>query len=275
VVEHLYVCFWRYSPRWASPSSFTRFLDHTQWRTTVGRTLLDEWSARRRDLYLTTLSTHNLSRRAVADLRLRPRGHWKRCGWTIWNMNLASVMYKNQFLFPRKHYLPSADTRFLRLWKKARNFFFLAWPNSPSGPGPPHYRGFTITLGRSLLDEWSARHRDMYMTKRNTHNRQTPTSQAVFEPTAAADPRFRLGGHWDERILTLLMTKLYPGQRMDILPIWWRNSRVGKHERKRLFGRSGRRYDNINFFNAIYPVVFYDKYRLLTVNKHNQFIVIL
>ena len=30
------------------------FLDHTQWRTTVGRTPLDEWSSRRRDLYLTT-----------------------------------------------------------------------------------------------------------------------------------------------------------------------------------------------------------------------------
>jgi len=41
------------------PSPFTRFLDHTQRRTTIGRTPLDEWSARRRDLYLTTHSTHN------------------------------------------------------------------------------------------------------------------------------------------------------------------------------------------------------------------------
>jgi hypothetical protein len=40
-------------------SSFLRFLDHTQRRTTVGRTPLDEWSARRRDIYLTTHSTHN------------------------------------------------------------------------------------------------------------------------------------------------------------------------------------------------------------------------
>ena len=36
-----------------------RFLDHTQRRTTVSRTPLDEWSAHRRDLYLTTHSTHN------------------------------------------------------------------------------------------------------------------------------------------------------------------------------------------------------------------------
>jgi len=47
------------TPQWARASSFTRFLDHTQRRTTVGRTPLDEWSARRRDLYLTTHNTHN------------------------------------------------------------------------------------------------------------------------------------------------------------------------------------------------------------------------
>ena len=40
-------------------SSFFRFLDHTERRTTIGRTPLDEWSARRRDLYLTTHNTHN------------------------------------------------------------------------------------------------------------------------------------------------------------------------------------------------------------------------
>ena len=35
------------------------FLDHTQRCTTVGRTPMDEWSARRRDLYLTTHNTHS------------------------------------------------------------------------------------------------------------------------------------------------------------------------------------------------------------------------
>ena len=35
------------------------FLDHTRQRTTVSRTPLDERSARRRDLYLTTHDTHN------------------------------------------------------------------------------------------------------------------------------------------------------------------------------------------------------------------------
>jgi len=36
-----------------------------------------------------------------------------------------------------------------------------------SGPGPPHYRGFTITLrhstlGRTPLDEWTARRTDLW-----------------------------------------------------------------------------------------------------------------
>ena len=38
---------------------FLMFLDNTQRRTTVGRTPLDEWAARRRHLYLTTHDTHN------------------------------------------------------------------------------------------------------------------------------------------------------------------------------------------------------------------------
>ena len=38
---------------------FLMFLHHTQRRSTVGRTPLDEWPARRRDLYLTTHDTHN------------------------------------------------------------------------------------------------------------------------------------------------------------------------------------------------------------------------
>jgi len=48
---------WRCGPTRAMPSSFLRFLDHTR-RITVGRTAMDEWSARRRDLYLTTHNTH-------------------------------------------------------------------------------------------------------------------------------------------------------------------------------------------------------------------------
>ena len=79
----------RKSSQWARASSFTKFLVHTQRRTTVGRTSLDERSARRRHFYLTTHNTHNRqtsmppvgfeliisAARETADLSLRPRGH--------------------------------------------------------------------------------------------------------------------------------------------------------------------------------------------------------
>jgi len=56
---HFSVCFWCDSPHWGRVSSFFGFPYHTQRRTTVGRTPLDKWSARHRDLYLTTHNDHN------------------------------------------------------------------------------------------------------------------------------------------------------------------------------------------------------------------------
>ena len=44
---------WRNSPTRARAASCLRFLKRTKWHTTVGRTPLDEWSARRRSRYLT------------------------------------------------------------------------------------------------------------------------------------------------------------------------------------------------------------------------------
>jgi hypothetical protein len=104
-VMFVLVCFfWPNSPQWARVSSFTRFLDHTQRRTTVGRTPLDEWSARRSDLYLTTQNTHNRQTsmppvgfeptisagERPQTLRLRPRGYWGR----------HRVMYVWKIIFP-------------------------------------------------------------------------------------------------------------------------------------------------------------------------------
>ena len=55
----IYFLLCRCDPTRVMASSFLKFLDHTQGRTTVGRTPLSEWSARRRDLYLTTHNIHN------------------------------------------------------------------------------------------------------------------------------------------------------------------------------------------------------------------------
>ena len=58
-VRRIFFFLWRCSPTRAMASSFLRFLDHAQRRITVGRTPLDEWSARRRDLHLTTHDNYN------------------------------------------------------------------------------------------------------------------------------------------------------------------------------------------------------------------------
>jgi len=110
-----FVCFWRDSLHWARASSFTRFLDHTQRRTALGTTPLVEWSARHRDLYLTThnshngqtsmprggIRTHNSHKRAVADLRLRQRDHWDRPGVirVFRNRNNTSPQWRTQDFF--------------------------------------------------------------------------------------------------------------------------------------------------------------------------------
>jgi hypothetical protein len=63
-------------------------------------------------------------------------------------------------------------------------FFSLAW-QPLGGLGRLIFRSFTITLrhttlGRTPLDEWSARRRDLYLTTHNTHKRQTSMSPVGF-----------------------------------------------------------------------------------------------
>jgi hypothetical protein len=60
---------------------------------------------------------------------------------------------------------------------------------APSGPGPPHSRGCTITLrqntfGRIPLDGRSDRRRDLYLTTHNSCTRKISIHSAGFEPSA-------------------------------------------------------------------------------------------
>jgi len=59
-----------------------------------------------------------------------------------------------------------------------------------------------ITVGRTPLDEWSARRRDLYVTRQSTHKTQTSMSLAEFEPATPPSERpqtrdLRPRGHWD------------------------------------------------------------------------------
>jgi hypothetical protein len=74
---------------------------------------------------------------------------------------------------------------------------FISSFHSATAPGEPrrhHYQGFTIALrstplGRTPLDEWSAPHRDLYLTTHNTHKRQTTTTPPIFEPAIPVSER--------------------------------------------------------------------------------------
>jgi hypothetical protein len=96
---------------------------HSIWHITLGGTPLDEWSARRRDLYLTTHNTHNRqdlhatggirtrnpSKRVAADPLLRPRGNQN---WLITDLLFVFyvIVYHLAFLvrcFPHQPYYSS------------------------------------------------------------------------------------------------------------------------------------------------------------------------
>jgi hypothetical protein len=61
-VEYVFFS-WCHSPEWDRASSLLRLCNHTQTHTTLGRTPLDDWSARCRDLYL---KTHNSYKRQTS-----------------------------------------------------------------------------------------------------------------------------------------------------------------------------------------------------------------
>jgi hypothetical protein len=81
--------------------------------------------------------------------------------------------------------------------------FFFCGVRAPSGPGPPHNRGFITlrhaTIGRTSLDEWSARHKDLYLTTHSTHKRDIHPHCGIRtrnpKKRAATGPRLRPRGH--------------------------------------------------------------------------------
>ena len=61
---------------------------------------------------------------------------------------------------------------------------FLMAQQPPVGGGPPQYRGFTITVDRTPLDERSARSTDRYLTK-TQHSQETDIHALKgFEPNS-------------------------------------------------------------------------------------------
>ena len=86
-------------------------------------------------------------------------------------------------------------------------FFFLPWRNSPSGPWPPHCRGFMITLIFTHRARKDSSRRVISQTQRsmpdNTQHSQETDIRAscgirTRNPSkrSAADRHLRPSGHW-------------------------------------------------------------------------------
>ena len=72
-LKGIFLPLWRCGPTRTTAASFLRFLDHKQWRTTFGRTPLDEWLARLRDLCLKAHNAHNKHPKPRRDSNPHPQ----------------------------------------------------------------------------------------------------------------------------------------------------------------------------------------------------------
>ena len=143
---------------------FLTFLDHTQRRSTVGRIPLDEWSARRRDLYLTTHDTHN------RETSMAPVG---------FELTISAGERPQTYALDRA--VAGTGVQTYKDWN------IELWP--PHSWGFLDHTQWRTTVGRTPLEEWSARRRDLYLTTHNTHNRETSMPPVGFELTISAGER--------------------------------------------------------------------------------------
>jgi len=167
--EHLYVVTWsdiklvhNYTGmhyQWAS--SFTRFLDHIHRHTTVGRTPLGEWSARRIDLYLTTHNTHS-----------RQASTWQHTTLTTHR----PLMNNTQQSQHTELYLKTLHTHNTRT---------STWQHK------------TLTTHGPVPDNTQhSQNTDLYLTTHNTHNRQTSIPPDGIEATISAGDTNIIISHW-------------------------------------------------------------------------------
>ena len=175
------------APQWARASSFTTFLDHKKRRTTVGRTPLDKWSARRRDLYLT--NTQRPQQTSVPPVGFEPTvsAHVRPQAYAL-DCTATGIVFVCCFWRDSPHWARASLSRFL-----------------------DHTR--RTTVARTPLDEWSACHRNLYLTTHTivtTDKRPCPGGIRTHNLTrpAAADLRLRPCCHWD-RVVYYLQTSAW------------------------------------------------------------------
>ena len=123
-------------------------------------------------------------------------GGWKtgiHFSWTIWpfftklGMNITSL----DATPPHFQFRQSVSTWWVWLCEAGTPLvsLFFCGAVAQCGSWPHSWRFKSPTMkhvSRTPLDEWSAHHRELYLTTHNTHNSQTSLPPAEFEPTISA-----------------------------------------------------------------------------------------
>jgi hypothetical protein len=126
------------------------------------------------------------------------RTKWKKNWWSITCQDTCSCFkcLRLMLFFTKAHHWFVSWVRWIHFAPSHTIFvlFLFRGATAHSGPGPPRYRGFMITLrhttlGRTPLYEWSARRRDLHLTTHITHKRQTFLPPAGFQPPISASER--------------------------------------------------------------------------------------
>ena len=110
-------------------------------------------------------------------------------GWDILEVRAKKKEVDKQTAFIPVHSL--AYTSHKKKLVNARENEMRQFPPTSLGATTPsefHDHGHT-TLGRTSLDEWSARHRGLYLASHNTHKRQISMPPAGFTPEIPTSER--------------------------------------------------------------------------------------
>jgi hypothetical protein len=112
--------------------------------------------------------------------------------YTVWGFRLESCVRTEASVRLYWHRSQgSSSTNKGEYIDEMSNHLYFRGATAPNRPGPPPYRGFTLTFrhtthGRTPLDEWSARRRDLYLD--NTQHSQetdihTPVGTRTHNPS--------------------------------------------------------------------------------------------
>ena len=125
----------------------------------------------------------------VYGLDLWPHGIYK---LSLWNDSESWFKLLKSSSYTHTH---THTHTYIYIYVYIKLLFFYCGAATQRGSWPPHSWSFLdhkqrrTTGGRTSLDEWSARRRDLYLTTHNTHNRQTSMPSVGFEPTISAGER--------------------------------------------------------------------------------------